>query len=175
MTRPSCISSVYSTVQPASCAAATIMPSYMLRLYRGAKARPRTWVSSVMGTTAQSSRIRSEAWAICGQVAENLRRRVLAHSLSTWTLTVPPASKRASEGSPNDASPTSAYTRTLVSKKTSVFVIGVAALEAITGGNLFVKLFTKLAQLFDRRLPFLLPFDLEPLSRGLDDLDLVAL
>src|SRR6185295_11881390 len=174
MTKPSCMSSEYNVLQPANCAAATIMPSYTLSSCRSAKASPRTCVSAVTGTTAHSPRMRSDARRICAQLAENLRRIVLAHSSSTCTLTVPPACKSSSEGTARVASPTMAYTRTLVSRNTSVFVIGVAALEAIAGRDIDAHLFAKLADVVESDLAIYLALDLQTLARRSDDFDLVS-
>ena len=97
--------------------------------------------------SAASARLRASR-------TENFRRRVLAHSLSTWTLTDPArvagSSKNASARS---VSPTMAYTRTLVSKKTSVLVIGVRAFEAIPCGEIAGIFLAKLAQPLDRLPP----------------------
>src|SRR4051812_4660549 len=175
MTRPSCMSSEYKTVQSASCAAATIMPSYKFNWYRSARAKPSACVSVVRGTTSHNPRMRCDARRICIQFAENLRLIVLAHSLRTCTLTIPPARNNASDGIAIGASPTRALTTTLVSKNTSVFVIGVAAFEAIPGRNLVTQLFAELLEIVECDLAVHLALDLQPFARGLDDLDLVAL
>src|SRR5262245_7690241 len=174
MASPSCMSSEYSVLQPASNAAATIMPSYTLNWHRSARARPRTWVSSVRGTTSHSSRSCPQASATSGQSNENFRRRVLAHSLSTWTLTVPPARRMVQERSAKSVPPTSAYTATLVSKKTSVFIISIGALKSVPRGNEAGILLTKLAQPCYRFLPVDLALDFQALARCFDNLDLVA-
>src|SRR5439155_19439525 len=93
------------------------------------------------------------ASATSGQSNENFRRRVLAHSLSTWTLIVPPARRIVQERSARSVSPTIAYTTTLVSKKTSVLVIGVRAFEAIPCGEVADIFLAKLAQPLDRFFP----------------------
>src|SRR5581483_5218921 len=170
MTRPSRMSSEYSIAQPASCAAAMIVPSYTLNWYRSARAKPRSCVSNVRGTIFKVARKTSRKSRVSTQLSRTLRMATLANSFKTWTLMVPPAARRSSVCSAFPDSVSVRYTSTLESKKTPSTLIGFEPVELEVLGQSSAVL----AKPREKRSPIGRLPDLDHLRAQRMNLDVVA-